>query len=629
MPTIKNPNVQLQATNTGLIATDLQRNTAWQLEPHSTQYGGNILKNENPTPEADNLKTMPQTRAVKLNDHQLQLFYNAAGAELSYIYTLLPDGFEVRLLLHNTANIQAVSLPGSFAPVQGPKKLLIPIEQGMLWDGRGPDISHFARLGGHGGFTMQMYGVLAQEGGLLCAAQDNVDSRYRYMKDDSGFRVYNIAVSSLGEMRYERAVRFHFAAPTITAIAKRYRQTVIDAGRFITWVEKLKTRPHLEKLFGTLMCFIGYSQDDVDYVKSCEKLREMGFDKALVYPVAFNTYQTDFKMGGRPPIQLSDEEIEKIKAIGYDVAPWSWLNEAIESKNPSSHFRLNRENEKTHGWQIDENIWYKTCSTVMARQAQKAAYGNFAAMTWDHYDVLACATIGECYATDHKHTLPLSRLDDLQWVREVMRIGRGTAQNPRILSAEGFCDLFSLDYDIGSVKAWPQYGPWPFWPVPLTGLVYHDSIMHSWWEVHNYNNDHFNRLNGHYEYGGGRTDLQAAMDALYGTPPDVFPFGAQYGWTGKGSETFTFRYRLEDECVQYALKKALPVAQLHKKIGKLEMTGFEFLDDRGWVQRTTFADGTRVYANFSNAIVRNLPEVDVLRPYGWKAVDSCGNVVLN
>ena len=28
-----------------------------------------------------------------------------------------------------------------------------------------------------------------------------------------------------------------------------------------------------------------------------------------------------------------------------------------------------------------------------------------------------------------------------------------------------------MEYDIGSVKAWPQYGPWPFWPVPLTELV--------------------------------------------------------------------------------------------------------------------------------------------------------------
>ena len=623
MPTIKNTNVQLEAVNKCLIATDLQRNTQWKLEECSVQYGGNILKNEHPTQEVENLKTMTQSRAVKINDRELQLFYEAGGAELSYIYKLLPDGFEVRLLPDNTANIEAISLPGSFAPA-GQKKLLLPIKQGMLWDGRGPDTNCFVRDGGHHGFTMQMYGILAQDGGLLCQAQDNVDSRYRYMKDSTGFRVYSIAVSSLGEMRYGRAIRFHFTCPTITAIAKRYRKAVIDAGRFISWEEKLKTRPHLENLFGTLMCFIGYSQDDVDYVQSCQKLRKMGFDRALVYPVAFNTYQTDFKMGGLPPIKLSGGEIEQIKALGYDVAPWSWLNEAIESKNPSSYYKINRENEKIYGWRIDDYVWYKTCSSIIAQQAQKAADGDFKAMTWDHYDVLACVTVGECYDTTHEHHpgKPLSRQDDLQWVREVMRIGRGSGQNPRILSAEGFCDLFSLDYDIGSVKAWPQYGPWSFWPVPLTGLVYHDSILQSWWEVHNYNNDYFNTSHDHYEYGGGRADMQSAMDALYGAPPDVFPFGAQYGWTGKGSETFTFRYRLEDECVQYALKKALPVARLHKKIGKLEMTDFEFLHDKGWIQRTTFADGTKVYANFSNMIMRNLPEVDVLRPCEWKVVDA-------
>jgi hypothetical protein len=50
--------------------------------------------------------------------------------------------------------------------------------------------------------------------------------------------------------------------------------------------------------------------------------------------------------------------------------------------------------------------------------------------------------------------------------------------------------------------------------------------------------------------------------------------------------------------VQYALAKALPVARLHRRIGKLEMTDFQILSDDGWVQRTAFADGTVVMANF-------------------------------
>jgi hypothetical protein len=59
----------------------------------------------------------------------------------------------------------------------------------------------------------------------------------------------------------------------------------------------------------------------------------------------------------------------------------------------------------------------------------------------------------------------------------------------------------------------------------------------------------------YFEYGGGRPSLLAALDALMGCPPDVFPSGAQYGWTGRGRETYLYRYRFEDPEVQPALRE--------------------------------------------------------------------------
>jgi hypothetical protein len=187
----------------------------------------------------------------------------------------------------------------------------------------------------------------------------------------------------------------------------------------------------------------------------------------------------------------------------------------------------------------------------------------------------------------------------------VRRTFRADRAQGLIVSSENFNDAYAADYDLGSVKAWPQYGPWPFWPVPLTMLVYHDSVIHSWWEPHNYNNTYFGRTRAvgpFFEYGGGRPRLQATLDALMGCPPDVFPFGAQYGWTGKGTETFTFRYRFEDPEVQAALRQALPVARLHRRIGPCEMVHFKILSEDGYVQESAFSDGTRVVANFSRDI---------------------------
>ena len=115
-------------------------------------------------------------------------------------------------------------------------------------------------------------------------------------------------------------------------------------------------------------------------------------------------------------------------------------------------------------------------------------------------------------------------------------------------------------------------------------LVYHDSLIHSWWELNSYNNPWRGRTTwpgGFYEYGGGRPRLMAALDALMGCPPDVFAFGAQYGYTGKGTDTFLYKYRFEDPEVQIALKEALPVSKLHKQIGKQEMVHFKILSEDG------------------------------------------------
>lgn len=213
----------------------------------------------------------------------------------------------------------------------------------------------------------------------------------------------------------------------------------------------------------------------------------------------------------------------------------------------------------------------------------------------------------------------MSREEDLQWLRKTLVTGKGLDKRKNAVSSENFNDLFSLEYDLGSVKAWPQYGPWTFWPIPLTSLVFHDSMIHSWWEPHSYNAPQFGRSEGPnlLEYGGGRPDLQAALDALMGCPPDVFPFGTQYAWTGRGSETFTYSFRFEDPMVQYALAKAKPVSALHRKIGKLEMTNFEILSEDGWVQRSTFADGTVVIANFGATMRSDIPGIDPIQGQSW------------
>lgn len=607
MQTVCNENaaVMAQDNGRGLRLLDLKRGTSWLLDEASSVWGGRVTKNENATNEGiDALQALLPVSAAAV-DGVLFVTYTANGCPVEFRYSLLPDGVEVVLAPPGSTEIEAVSMPGAFTPAGERMRLLLPIMQGMLWDGRGEHISHVRRSGSHIGFSMQMYGVLGESGALLAAPETVVDSYWWYQKDSRGFRVQNLQESSLGSMRYERVLRFYFTDPDIVTVAKRYRARVLERGRFATWAEKIAERPGLERLFGALMCYIGYCQDELSYVDEFKKLKDYGFDRVLAYPVDFNCYSKDFIMGGLPPIRLSREELSQIRSMGFDICPWTWINEAIDDGTPvrANMYKITRDHTRHFGWQIDGYKWYKVCSPEMEYFESTAVDGPFAHMTWDHFDVLTCASIGECHAHDHKAhpNRPMSREEDLEWLRKTLFAGRGREGRQRAVSSENFNDLFSLEYDIGSVKAWPQYGPWCFWPVPLTGLVYHDSIIHSWWEMHSYNNPWSAASVGSpnlYEYGGGRADLQSVTDALMGCPPDVFPFGAQYAWTGQGSETFAFRFRFEDPAVQYALSKALPVARLHRRIGKLEMTDFKILSEDGWVQRTVFADGTVVTANF-------------------------------
>jgi hypothetical protein len=585
-----------------LALVDRRRGTRWELDERTLIYGSS----------ADQTVRLPLVPAGArvLDGATLAVTYRAGEGNVVLRYGLRDDHVEVTLPPPAGDAVRWAVLPGSFVPMGESLKLLLPIMQGMLWDGRGGSFDAVRAEGSHLGFTMPFIGYLGARSGLLLTAETCDDQRWWLGKEEGGrFWAANIQVDTLGSLSYPRVVRLYPVDGDIVAVAKRYRRRVQERGRFVTWEEKLVERPGLNRLFGALMAFIGYCRDDVDYVEGCRKLKAYGFERALICPIRFSVYDPGIRMGGEPPVLLAPEAVGAIKALGYDVAPWSWLNEALDDGTPQTQamFRRDARGDVMQHWAIDTQQWYHVCYSLIEAYQRRALQEELADITWDHFDVLACVPPLECYALDHPtHPgRPLSRTEERQWVRRVFAADRARGL---AVSSENFNDAYSLELDMGSVKAWPNYGPWPFWPVPLTMLVYHDSMLHTWWEVHNYNNPWHGRTQwpAQFEYGGGRPRLQAALDALMGCPPDVFPFGAQYAYTGQGKETFLYKYRFEDPEVQLALRAALPVAQLHARIGKQEMVHFAILSEDGYVQESAFADGTHIVANFSRDTLGDL-----------------------
>lgn len=598
---------------------DTVRHQIWTLDMKSLRY---VVPGE-----SGNCLLTPQS-AAKISDAAIEVTYISRCGAAVFVYAMRDSFIEVTFSAGKSGEFNKIVLPGSFEPEGGVGKYLISSAQGFLWDGRGDTIDHDFYEGGHGwGFSMPMFGVLGKDGGLMCEAETSCDCCFNAGKDAGGRTwMTNAQIPTLGHMEYDRTVRFYFTEPTITAVAKAYRARVIELGRFKSWEEKLKERPALERLFGALMCFIGYSQSqDMDYAVEAKKLREYGFDRALVYPTRFNTYGQPFEMDGQPPINLSREQVAAIKELGYDVAPWSWPTDCIDDGTEDMRKRFNVDPGGKYsggGWTMGGCTWQRCCESTLPEWHKNTMETTMSDMTWDHFDVVGAMPNLECYAPDHPNHpgKPMSRRESREFRRELLR---GAQSRGGAVSSENFNDAYSLEYDIGSAKVWPMYGPMFFWPIPLTMLVYHDSILHTWWEVHNYNGYKSRLLYvlnvNYFQYGGGKPTIQSAMDALYGCIPDVFPFGAHSAWNGHERDMDKYEFHFEDPFVQFSLGLAKPVADLHREIGKREMLSFEFLTDDGYVQKTVFEGGVEVYANFSPMVIW-LEQAGTIRSESWTVV---------
>jgi hypothetical protein len=593
---------------------DRKRNVTWRLDEMTRSYS---------VGESGPRRLPTGVYSDAFGGRAIHEEFQLPGALVTYVWELLEDGVRVTLESDTPADdIRLISLPGSFRADGVATRLAVPIMQGLLYDGRGEAFEEIHRHGGHAGFSMSMAGYLTDRGGLLLSVDDYADWKAVLGKSDGGGPyVYACAEASLGSLGYPRHARLLLTDPGVTALCKRYRRRVQERGDWKPWSEKIRERPSTERLFGSLMTFIGYNASDVDYLTGFRRLRDLGFDRAFVFPVRFNHYSQDFQMGGDAPINLDDDTILAIKALGYDVSAWTWTYEALDDGSPERQrlYRRDPSGKAKPQWKIDDQQWYVCCTSTQPDFVRSTYAGAMAEMTWAHFDVSATVGLAECYAVDHPrhHGHPMDRHADLTFLRELL----GPAVNGnRPVSSEGFNDGLTTAYAIGSTKLLPSFGGSAWWTVPMTMLVYHDSMIHDWWEVHNYNaHGDFDDVLPFGRKVDGFAREKAAMDALYGSPPSVFPFGRQYKWVDKlARTTMSYSVDIDDPSVQEALSAALPVAGLHRRIGPLELVSHEFLTQDGSVQATTFADGTRVVMNLgSGAYLDGLS--GPIRPLSWDA----------
>jgi hypothetical protein len=558
--------------------------------------------------------------AKRISDKAIDVSFSVPGGQAVYTWEMLADGVDIRLNVKSD-KVLRISMPGSFRPLEGGLELLVPVNQGALL--RPVGVAHHYRNPIGGGAMLSMLGYLADRGALVAAQEDARDNFI--LHGDTGRGVYGLFELERCPVDgwYERRTRVYAADRGVTPVCKRYRHRLIERGDFVDWNEKIRRKPIVEKLFGSLIAFIGYMRGrETDYARSARALRDFGFGTVFYYPVRFNSLDLDYQAGGDPVINLPDEVIRAMKDAGGVLAPWTWTYETIDHGVESIQhgYRLDAEGKRIPHWQIDDQTWYKTCTQYQADYLLKQYAGVMKEMGWTHFDVSSTRGGECCFNRAHeKHgNRPMPAREDQM---NVARLMSAEVNGDRVVSSEGFNDFFARWYEIGSNKFMPAWGRAAHVHAPLTGLVLHDSTLHNWWEIDTYNAVRSSpmRFAGMGVRGSGMPEKKAAMDALYGCPPLVFPFGRQYGYVpGKGMETYSYEVHLEEPEVQRALRAALPVARLHKKIGKCEMVDFGFVTEDAAVQTTLFSDGTRVVANVSDE--ERETDYGRMAPDSWKVV---------
>lgn len=632
MLTLKGQSLQLfmQEDGTEVFIEDVVRGESWRLDEATRLVARGAPRFAHDAYAAEALAKpdaqvalLGPGRARKLDEVTIEARHRTPAGDVTLRWVMERDRLRIIAVPDDEHGVTALALPGAFRP-EGAAAFhsAIPLGQGVLHSGAGPAFFRPLCMRGHGGgFTLSMFGLLAAEGALLVITESDADVALHWEKTAQGaVNVLWLQHPSMGQLGYPRETVVFAESPDLTSVCKRYRRYEMEQGRFKSWAEKITERPQLEQLFGAAIVFLGYNHDvDLDYADSLRRLKALGIDRAYVYPTYMGSTLDLQAAFGSAPIDIR-AHLPLLQELGYLAGSFIYITDGPrgEGEDGLHDLLLNADGKPQVFWQIEEHTWYVYSGEKRFAWARKMIEEEHSGLDAVHYDVLCCSSLMEDYHPAHRRDARADRENR----REMLQYAAGKGL---VVSSEGFYDRMTPYYDLGSVKFAHALGGDEYCVVPMTMLVYHDSAYHLWWEVDNYNNPEHRTQFGRGQlsrlyWGGGSPRVQSVMDALLGTPPDIFPFGKQYNFVPHNSpKTYLYRFRLEDQAVREAIEYAKPVMALNARIGKLEMLEHRLHTPDGAVQETVFADGTRVIANFAN-VTQEAPGIAPLPPESWRVL---------
>jgi hypothetical protein len=493
---------------------------------------------------------------------------------------------------------------------------VIPFMQGMLLPKDWPQKVRLYDTMCYGrGLYMPWWGHQKGKSAMLVLIETPEDAGCRFEHPADGPTKMELRwVHSLGKLAYPRRVRLcFFDEGNYVTMAKRYRRYVHETGHFVSLKEKTARNPLVGRLVGSPVVHTGilshiqpessyYHKDDpaknhqfVSFDERAGQLRQLsqkGIRRAYVHLDGwgfrgYDNLHPDVlppcpEAGGWEGMKRFAETCEE---LGYVFAIHDQYRDYyLDAKSyDPRHTILDRSGNRPAG-----STWFGgkqsiLCSRLALGHVKKNYLGLLdqgVKVRGAYLDVFAVVPPDECYSPEH----PATRADCLTHRGLCLDFIRAAGG---VVSSEEPADWAIPHIDLvhhgpHALVPNPGHGPAMGIPVPLFSLVYHDALLLPW------------------SLGKG----------AWGIPEN--DLGYLHGLANAGLPYLSLNPAQEE------LARVRTMCALHERVGLLEMTNHEFLDESRRKQRTTFSDGTTVTIDLDSEtyeISPNLTSIsDAARP---------------
>jgi hypothetical protein len=523
----------------------------------------------------------------------LKLLDPASMREVTATARLDRDAAELAVVLRGEGEMDApLAWPAPFASAKG-QLLILPINEGMSYptDDESLPAMHYYLYGGHG-LCMPWYGAVEGDSGWMAIVETPDDAAVTIPRRAGLLGLVPEWEPQKQRFGAERVIRYVFLdGGGYVAMARRYREYAKQTGLFKTLDEKRKTVPAVDLLVGAVNIWCW----DRDAAAWCRELRGCGIQRILwssaLPPDQIKALNELGVLTSRYDIYqdaMNPENFPRLRGTHADWTSEAWTNDDL---------MIGADGNWVRGWEVETKDGKRVpCGTLCDRQAVAYAKQRIPADLATHpyrcrfIDTTTASPWRECYHPKHPMTRTESKrfkMDLLQYVSESSGLvcGSETGHDAAVPFVHYFEGMLSLgpyrvpDSGRDMMRVWEdvpervaKFQTGQGYRLPLWELVYHDCVVAQW-----YWGDYNNKLPKLWD----RRDL---WNALYGTPP-MFMFNRQI-WTAN-KDRFVKSYQT--------------AAMVARATGYSQMLSHEWLTPDHAVQRTRFANGVVVTANFGDA----------------------------